>query len=86
MSLFLNRHQNAEILLNIYRRKTLPRLSTYLQLLLQSSGGALTTVLIHNDHHVCERVYLHLLCLQVILKLLNRETQTANSAWLHITR
>lgn len=52
-------------------------LSSYLQLLLQGSGGALTTILIHNNHHVSERIDLHLLHLQIILQLLH-ENKTQN--------
>lgn len=47
--------------------------STDLQLLLQDSGGTLATVLIHHHHHVRQRVHLHLLRLQVVLKLLEWE-------------
>lgn len=46
---------------------------TDLQLFLQDSGGTLATVLIHHHHHVRQRVHLHLLRLQVVLKLLEWE-------------
>lgn len=49
------------------------KMTTDLQLLLQGSGGTLATVLIHHHHHVRQRVHLHLLRLQVVLKLLEWE-------------
>lgn len=47
---------------------------SYLQLFLQGSSGALTTVLIHHHHHVGQRVHLHLFGLQVVLEFLFRRT------------
>lgn len=40
----------------------------YLQLVLQGSSGALPTVLVHDHNHVCKRVHLYLLHLQIILQ------------------
>lgn len=40
----------------------------YLKLVLQSGGGALAAVLVHYHYHVCQRVHLDLLGLQVALQ------------------
>lgn len=46
----------------------------YLKLVLQSGGGALAAVLVHYHHHVCQRVHLDLLGLQVALQGLTTNT------------
>lgn len=51
-----------------------------MQLLLQSSGGALAAVLVDHHDHVRQGVDLHLLRLQVVLKLLRTDTSSALSA------